>query len=71
MTTKFYTAWDLQVKNLTARLAADLKNGAIASTDIVWIAADGSAGVAATPADLEEKEIEMTDSGTVAEYLSD
>ena len=71
MATKFYTAWEINTGSLRSILKDALKKGEIDSNDIVWTGDDGSVAVAPTPADLEGIEVEMTDSGTVAEYLND
>ena len=71
MATKFFTAWEVNTGSVRKIIKNALEKGEIDSNDIVWTGDDGSVAVAPTAADLEDIETEMTDTGTVAEYLND
>ena len=72
METVWMSAWESHTKGIRRLIAEALAADRIASDDIVWCGPDGSAAIAATPADLEGTDyVEYTDSGQVSEYLDD
>jgi hypothetical protein len=66
----FFTSWQIHTDGLRQLVTKALEDSEVAENDVVWCGPDGSAVVAASPADLEDTEYaEYTDSGMVAEYI--
>ena len=66
---KHFTAWQAHTESVHEWIAGLVESGDADTDDIVWAGDDGSYAVGGWPGDSDEDADEMSDSGSVAEWL--